>query len=559
MYTPAQIKEAGLDDFRVFLCQVWDHLGLPDPTPVQLDMARTLQHGPNKLVVQAFRGVGKSWITAAFVLWLLFLNPQAKILVVSANQKLADNFSIFCKSLIHNMPLLQHLAPHGDQRNSNIAFDVGPATPDPSPSVKSAGLGGQITGSRADYIIADDIEIPKNSYTHVLRERTSYLVRDFDAIIKPLDHAKILYLGTPQVEDSLYSKLPERGYVIRIWPSEIPENIERYGGKLAPFIMDMIARGATPGTPVEPKRFDRDELEKRRAGWGRSGYALQYLLDTNPSDTEKHPLKLRDLIIDDVDVDKGHVKLVWSGNDRDKVIQDLAAGGFDGDVYVRAGWKSDEMANFTGTVMAIDPSGMGKDETAYAIVRYLFGQLYLVSVGGFKEGFAETTLNALAAKALRHKVNYIICEDNYGGGMFRELLKPVLWKAGVKASFIDDKEFTWSRGNKELRILDVMEPLVQSHRLTVDRKVIEEDLLVQRDTPRYSFVQQFTRMERVKGAIQNDDRIEAVSMACSYWETMMARDKDKAHDDYKQTLLDAELRDFRDHVFGGSSAPLLWQ
>jgi hypothetical protein len=93
-------------------------------------------------------------------------------MVVSASQALADNFSIFCKSLIDDMELLQFLARGSTQRTSNIMFDVGPATPDPSPSVKSVGLTGQLTGSRADVIIADDIEIPKNSYTHVLRERT---------------------------------------------------------------------------------------------------------------------------------------------------------------------------------------------------------------------------------------------------------------------------------------------------------------------------------------------------------------------------------------------------
>jgi hypothetical protein len=129
---------------------------------------------------------------------------------------------------------------------------------------------------------------------------------------------------------------------------------------------------------VEPTRFPREVLDSKRAEYGASGYALQFMLDTNPSEVDKHPLKLRDLIIDDIDSELGHVKLVW-GQDREQVLQNLHAGGFDGDVYHAPAFKADEMAKFTGTVMAIDPSGRGNDETAYAIVRYLYGTLFLVS------------------------------------------------------------------------------------------------------------------------------------------------------------------------------------
>jgi hypothetical protein len=551
VYSTEEIAEAGLDDFRVFLCQVWDHLNLPSPTPVQLDFAYTLQHGADKQIMEAFRGVGKSWITAAFVLWLLFCNPQRKIMVVSASQGLADNFSIFCKLLIEEMELLHFLRPKSNQRTSNIMFDVGPATPDPSPSVKSVGLTGQLTGSRADVIIADDIEIPKNSYTHVLRERTSTAVKEFAAILKP--YGRIIYLGTPQIEDSLYNKLIDREYKLIIWPAEIPEDVEVYHGRLAPFIHKLIANGAKPHDPVEPTRFPREVLDSKYAEYAASGYALQFMLNTTPSDKEKNPLKLRNLVIHDVDAEVGNVKIVWAGNDRENVIQDLHAGGFEGDVYVRAAFKSAEMAKFTGTVMAIDPSGRGNDETAYAIVRYLYGTLFLVDVGGFVDGFAEATLDALAAKCLRHGVNDIVCEENYGGGMFTQLLKPHVHKL-CKARFIEQEDINWSTGQKELRIMDTMEPLLQSHRLVVDRRVIEDDLKVQEDTQKYSFVYQMTRMQRTKGALANEDRLEAVAMACSYWVDRLDRDKDKMHEKHKQELKEKELKKFVNHAvsFGAS-------
>lgn len=163
-------------DFRYFLLAIWKALALPDPTPLQYDIGRYLQHGPKRCIIEAFRGVGKSWITSAFVVWLLYRDPQLKIMVVSASKDRADQFSTFTKRLINTIPWLAHLSARSEQRDSLHAFDVGPATPDHSPSVKSVGITGQLTGSRADVIIADDVEVVNNSQTQAARERLSELV-----------------------------------------------------------------------------------------------------------------------------------------------------------------------------------------------------------------------------------------------------------------------------------------------------------------------------------------------------------------------------------------------
>src|SRR5262249_34990700 len=149
-----------------------------------------------------------------------------------------NEFSTFMKQLIFDMPLLAFLRPRPDQRQSTIAFDVGPAKPDPSPSVKSVGINGQLTGSRANVIIADDIEIPHNSDTQGKRDKILELVKEFDAVIKP--GGRIIYLGTPQTEQSIYNELPKRGYVIRIWPSRFPKSVDRYGTRLAPYILKAL-------------------------------------------------------------------------------------------------------------------------------------------------------------------------------------------------------------------------------------------------------------------------------------------------------------------------------
>ena len=158
-------------DFKIFLQALWGQLDLPSPTRAQYAIADYLQHGPKRLQISAFRGVGKSWITGAFVLWTLFNNAEKKIMIISASKERADNMSIFLQKLIIETPWLQHLQPNDEGgRWSRISFDV-KCSPHQAPSVKSVGITGQLTGSRADLMILDDIEVPGNSMTELMREK----------------------------------------------------------------------------------------------------------------------------------------------------------------------------------------------------------------------------------------------------------------------------------------------------------------------------------------------------------------------------------------------------
>ena len=221
MNTKQQIPKK-LQDFRNFLYYVWHELEQikRDPTPIQYDIAEFMQYGPKRAVIQGFRGVGKSWICSAFVTHQLLLDPTKNILVVSASKTRADDFSTFTLRLLHELELLLHLKPKADQRFSKVSFDVGLAPASHAPSVKSLGITSQLTGSRADIIIADDIEVPTNSATQAMRDKLSEQIKEFDAILKPNETSKILFLGTPQCEDSVYRKLLERGYTGRVWTAE---------------------------------------------------------------------------------------------------------------------------------------------------------------------------------------------------------------------------------------------------------------------------------------------------------------------------------------------------
>ena len=536
-----------LHDFRNFTYLVWQHLGLPEPTPVQYDIAEYLQHSPKRCIVEAFRGVGKSYITAAYVVHQLLLDPQLKFMVVSASKARADDFSTFTQRIITEIPICQHLMAKDGQRWSKIAFDVAPAKASGSPSVKSVGVTGQLTGSRADIIIADDVEVPNNSMTHMMRERLAESVKEFDAVLKP--DGKIIYLGTPQNEMSLYNTLTNRGYEMRVWPARYPslERAEKaYGARLAPFVYDSIEKDpeALTGLPTDPKRFTDEDLLERELSYGRSGFALQFMLDTSLSDGDKYPLKLSDLIIYSCDRDTAPEKMVYGIF---KPLPDLPNVGLSGDKFY-APEDTVGRSEYQGSVLAIDPSGRGSDETAYAIVKMLNGYLYVVDAGGVEGGYSEKTLQHLTDLAKLHKVNSVLVESNFGDGMFTELLKPYIQNTYP----VSIEEVRHSK-QKEQRIIDTLEPVMNQHRLVIDPNIIIKDYeSVQHMPPekaaKYMLTYQMTRITKARGALAHDDRLDVLAMAVQYWVDQMAADADKEIRSKREEMLDMELEKFMSGV-----------
>lgn len=547
---PEQLK-----DFRNFLWVVWKHLNLPDPTPVQYDIAGYLQDSPKRSIIEAFRGVGKSYITAAFVVHQLLLDPDKKFLVVSASKARADDFSTFTQRLILELPMCSHLVARGDQRWSKIAFDVAPAKASGSASVKSVGITGQLTGSRADIIIADDVEIPNNSMTQMMRERLAESVKEFDAVIKP--DGKIIYLGTPQCEMSLYNTLTERGYKMRVWPARYPSveaSEKAYAGRLAPKLYEALSNDLV-GSPTDPQRFSDTDLLERELSYGKSGFALQFMLDTSLSDRDKYPLKLSDLMVMSCDDTTAPEKPIYGIM---KPLTDLPNVGLAGDKYY-APEDTVGRSEYTGSVLAIDPSGRGSDETGYAVVKMLNGYLYITDAGGIKGGYSDVTLKQLAVIAKTANVNLVLIESNFGDGMFTELFKPYLSKVHP----VSIEEVRHSK-QKEARIIDTLEPVMNQHKLVMDPRVIQKDYDSVQDLPperamKYMLAYQMTRITRDRGALAHDDRLDVLAMAVKYWVDQMAADADREILDRRHQLLNDEIDKFLNGFnVGGSPKSLNW-
>jgi len=511
------------DDFSLFLRLLWKGLQLPPPTRSQLAMAQYLQFGGNRIQLQMFRGCGKSWVTAGFVLWNLFGDRDKKIMVVSASKARADDFSLFCQRVIIDMPWLNHLAPTDDsQRWSRISFDVAGARPAQSPSVKSVGLTGQLTGSRADIIVADDIETPSNSATDLQREKLLQLITEFESVLTPKPDSRIVFLGTPQSTFSVYRQLRERGYVPMVWPSRFPRSLVGYEDVLAKELQQDIEKEGLEKLAWRPTdtRFSEMTLLEREQSMSRSNFMLQFQIDTSLSDALKFPLKISDFHVLPLDLQRGPSDLVWSASK--ETLLDMPAVALPGDRWHRPQAVS-EFVPYGQTIVAVDPSGRGKDETVAVVLSQINGFIFIRDIFATQDGYSDKTLCGILRLAGRYGATMCLIESNFGDGAVMELMKKHAQEMKVGMTFEEVRATT----RKEDRIIDTLEPVLNQHRLIIDQRLIDWDyrsnpeMAPEERLPRM-LMYQLTRMCREKGAVKHDDRVDALALGVKYFQDVLA-------------------------------------
>lgn len=541
------------NNFKNCLYVVFKHINLPSPTPIQYAIADELQYGDSDTVIEGFRGVAKSTITGIYADWLLDNDPEnTQILNVSANQDEAMKFMKFSRSLLEIVPFWNYLKPNTTkgQRDSALQFDVAPAIVRVQPSCKALGILGQLTGNRATQIIADDIETSVNCKSQVERERIAEAVTEFRQITAPLN-GRLLYLGTPHTEVSIYNKLYDKGHTVRIFPLKYPDEkqIEKYGDKLAPYILDKVRQDPTlVGTSTDPTRFNEDTIIKLEAE-GRSKFAMQQMLDTTLSDIERYPLKCSDLIVMDCDKEIAPEKVAY-GSAANQILKDVPCIGIGSDKYYAPMPIPDiKWIPYTFKAMSIDPSGRGKDELAFDIGGVVNAQIFLLKQGGLQGGYCEENLYKLAYLAKEYQVNEIVIESNFGDGMFTTLFMPILKKIGYQCAVEEVRHNV----QKEKRIIDTLEPVMNQHKLIIDKQLILDDrksieIYPLEQQQQYSLFYQMTRITRDRGCLGHDDRLDCLAMLVKKCLDFMQVDVDEEIRLRQEEEFEAEI----ERVFGFS-------
>ena len=371
-------------------------------------------------------------------------------------------------------------------------------------------------------MILDDIEVPGNSMTELMREKLLQLCTEAESILTPKDDSRIMYLGTPQTTFTVYKKLAERSYKPFVWPARYPRKVEQYADTLAPALHEDMEKGAQPWETTDPDRFDDEDLIEREASMGRSNFMLQFMLDTSLSDAEKFPLKAADLIVSSVNPTEAPEHIVWC-SDPCNIIKDLPTVGLPGDYFYSPMSISGEWDSYTETICSVDPSGRGSDETAAAYLSQRNGFLYLHEMRAYRDGYSDRTLLDILKGCKKYGVSKLLIETNFGDGIVGELFKKHIQQ--TKQSI--DIEEVRANVRKEDRIIDALEPVMNQHRLVVDRKVIEWDFASNPDEPPerrllYMLFYQMSRMCREKDAVKHDDRLDCLAQGVKWFTEAMS-------------------------------------
>lgn len=534
------------ENFKNFLYVVFKYINLPSPTEIQYAIADELQYRESDLIINGFRGVAKSTITGCYNAWLLDRDPEnTQIIYVGSNQEEAKKFMKFTRGLLDIVPFLNYLIPTDKQRDNALSFDVRPAGFKIQPSCKAVGIFGNLTGNRATHIIADDIETSENCDTQVKREHTESAVTEFRQIVQA-QRGSLLFLGTPHTEISIYNKLYDKGIPTRIFPIKFPtpQQQEKYGDKLAPYIAQKLELDPTlVDQPTDPIRFNEMDILKLEAE-GRSKFAMQQMLDTTLSDIERYPLKCADLIVMDCNKDIAPEKVAY-GSAPSQIVKDIPCNGIGTDkFYAPIDIPDIKWLPYSYKVMSIDPSGRGKDELAYTIVGVLNGYIHLLKQGGLQDGYCEDNLRTLAKFAKEYDVNKVKIESNFGDGMFTTLLSPILRKVHPCAV-----EEVRHNTQKEKRIIDTLEPVMNQHRLIVGKQVIKDDYESIKQYPidkqqQYSLFYQMTRLTKDRGSLGHDDRVDCLAIAVADCLEMLLVDVDDEIQRRLDEEIDAEIERF---------------
>jgi len=221
--------------------------------------------GDRQMLLMAFRGSGKSTLVGLFAAWLLTHDPNLRLLVLAADLALGRKMVRNVKRLIERHPVTVRAGlkpPRADQWSAE-RFTVTRPTELRDPSMLARGIGANLTGSRADVVICDDVEVPNTCDSAPKRADLRARLGEIDYILVP--GGLQLYVGTPHTYYTLYTEEPRR---------EI--------GETAPFL-DGFRRLVLPvlddqGRSAWPERFPPEAIARVRRHTGANKFQSQMML-----------------------------------------------------------------------------------------------------------------------------------------------------------------------------------------------------------------------------------------------------------------------------------------
>ncbi len=398
--------------------------------------------GDRRLLLLAFRNSGKSTLLGLFAAWLLYDDPARRILTLSADLALAKKLARNTKRIIERHPLTGHLRPARADQWAAEQFTVARAAELRDPSMLARGIGGNVTGSHADIVICDDVEVPRTSDTAPKREELRERLAEIDYVLSP--GGLQLYAGTPHSYYTIYAEAPRPDL-----------------GEAEPFLAG-FARLEIPllnaaGTSAWPERFPPDAIAAIRRRQGPNRFASQMLLQ--PVSATQGRLD-PDLLI------PYEAELAY------REANGRAALFLDGRrlTEARAWWDP-----------AFGAPGTGDASVVAAVFRDAIGEWWLHDLRYLRHDRRQPDAEAVqqchrvVAFAAELHLPWIGVEINGVGRFLPGLLRSALRTAGVACTVVESA----STVAKDRRILEAFEALLHAGALRAHRRVLATPFAVE--------------------------------------------------------------------------------
>lgn len=454
-------------DFVLFAVLWNQRMGLPTP-PVHLRMAEWLERRwikrDRRLALMAFRSSGKSTIVGLFAAWLLYRQADLRILVLAADQALARKMVRNVKRVLERHPLTHHLLPDKPDQWASDRFTVKRMLELRDPSMVAKSVGSNITGSRADIVICDDVEVPNTCDTPEKRMELRERLAEMNYLM-PDGSGTQLYVGTPHTYYTIYADEPRR---------EVGEEEVFLGGfkRLSIPVID------AEGQSTWPERFSVEDLMLMKRQTGPAKFDSQMML--KPVNIQEGRLNPALLQVYDYELDfarelqtmfLGETKLASAS-----AWWDPSFAGANGDRSVMAAVYADEDGNY-----------------------YLHRLAYISTDRNDERDEATQQCAKIALQAKELMLPSLAVEINGIGRFLPAILRNELARAKAPCAV---QEIS-SRRPKDLRILEAFDAVLAARRLFVHRSVLK--------TPFMAEMQEW-RPGSAKG---HDDGLDAVAGALS--------------------------------------------
>lgn len=377
---------------------VWNRLQNQHTPAVHLKIADWLENawhtGGTRLLLMAFRACGKSTLVGLFCAWLLYRQPDLRIMVLAADDALAARMVRNVRRIIERHPLTTTLKPERADQWAADRFTVTRNAELREPSMLARGVTSNITGSRADVFICDDVEVPNTTSTAEKREELRTRLGEIPFVLTPAGTQ--LYIGTPHSHETLYDT-GDKGFLRGFADLRIP-------------LLD------THGKSAWPDRFPQHTIDKIRSAAGPARFASQMMLvPTAVFDARLNPALLR---FYDADIDY-------------REAQGRAVLSIGGTTMVSAScWWDPSFGRKTGDASVV--AVVFTDEAG----RYWLHHLAYIQTTGDDDAATEQC-RAVARIVARFYLPSVTVEANGIGKFLPGILRKVLAEENLRASVVE--------------------------------------------------------------------------------------------------------------------------